>query len=272
MSDPNRPPTDTPALDQALAEVLAERAREHAGPGAGDPEPEELLDYLEGRLSPEAEEAMGRRLLASPSATRDLLDLAELAEAGAELAGAGGGEDAAEEPAVLADVSARAGWRDLRRQLGDEAASGRRGSRAVPALVALAAGLFVAVVGLSVQLWRTGQDDALANVRTLELEQGLRSDRVPQVEVAPREYIRGVLFPPEPCPVYRAEIVGPGGAGTLRIEGLRRDELDQLSFLFRRGPGRYTLRLFGCEPEREVSSYGFEIARSGDVTSGRNGS
>lgn len=267
MSDPNRPPSD----DEALAEVLAERAREHAGPERGDPEPEELLDYLEGRLSPEAEAAMGRRLLASPSATRDLLDLAEFAEAGAELVRAGTGEDDAEPPA---DLGARAGWRDLRRRLGEEpeAASGRRAPRTVTALAALAAGLFVAVVGLSVQLWRSGPDDALANVRTLELQQGLRSDRVPAVEAAPGEYFRGVLFPPEACPVYRAEIAGPGGAEVTRLDGLRRDELDQLSFLFRGEPGRYTLRLFGCEPEREVSSYGFEIARSGGATSERNGS
>jgi hypothetical protein len=264
MSDSNRPPTDA----EAMAEVLAERAREHAGPQRGDPEPEELLDYLEGRLSPEAEAAMGRRLLASPSATRDLLDLSELAAAG------GGEEGAAEEPSDLADFGARAGWRDLRRRLGDEtqAASGRRASRAVPALAALAAGLFVAVVGLSLQLWRGGPDDALANVRTLELEQGLRSDRVPAVAAAPGEYFRGVLFPPEPCPVYRAEIAGPGGAEVTRLDDLRRDELDQLSFLFRGAPGRYTLRLFGCEPERELSSYGFEIARSGGATSERNGS
>lgn len=266
MSDPNRPPSDL----AALAEVLAERAREHAGPG-GDPEPEELLDYLEGRLSPEAEEEVGRRLLASPDASRDLLDLSELARAG--------GED---DPA---DFAARSGWRDFQRRLGGEApgataggADVRRPRRALVALASLAAGLFVAALGLSFQLWRLERTDRpespvlVANVRTLELEEGLRSDRVPAVEVEPGEPFQGVLFPPEPCPAYRVEIAGPGEGEPLRRGGLEVDELGRLAFLLRGEPGRYTLRLFGCEPERELSSYGFEIARPGDTTSERDGS
>jgi len=65
MSESERAKTDV----EELTAVLAERAREGAGP---DPEAGELLDDLEGRLPPEAEEAMQRRLVASPSATRKL--------------------------------------------------------------------------------------------------------------------------------------------------------------------------------------------------------
>ncbi|HYN20705.1 MAG TPA: hypothetical protein VE078_07085, partial [Thermoanaerobaculia bacterium] len=84
----------------ALIAALAEEARQGAGE-AREPEPEELLDYLAGRLSAEEEESMARQLVASPAAARALLDLADL-EAAEAAAGS--------QPAELA---AHAGWRDL---------------------------------------------------------------------------------------------------------------------------------------------------------------
>src|SRR3954465_13370454 len=96
------PPPRTDA--EALIAALAEQARSAAGETL-DPEPEELLDYLAGALTPEDEERLGRQLAASPEATRALLDLAEL-----EAAGAAAGEGPA-------DLAARAGWRALETRL-----------------------------------------------------------------------------------------------------------------------------------------------------------
>nr|MDP9122821.1 hypothetical protein [Acidobacteriota bacterium] len=65
----SRPPrTDSAALVAALAE------RSRGGAPSAAPEPEELLDYLAGRLSPEDEERIGRQLAADPEAARALLD------------------------------------------------------------------------------------------------------------------------------------------------------------------------------------------------------
>jgi hypothetical protein len=266
MSDPSdrrRPPTDL----EALTEVLAERAREGAGP---EPEAGELLDYLEGRLRPEAEEAMQRRLVASPEATRKLLDLADLTEAGA----AAGGRATGEAEEAPADLAVHAAWRDFRKRLPSGERTPSRGGTRHPWLVALAATLFVAVLGLGARVWQLergagpGAELLVANLETLELDEPVRSDRVPTKELEPGEPLQLVLFPAERCPSYRAELAGPSDLIALRLE---RNELGRVSFLIPGKPGRYTLQLFGCEPESHVSTYGFEIVRSGNDTLGGNG-
>lgn len=271
MSDPSdsrRPPTDV----EALTQVLAERAREGAGP---EPEAGELLDYLEGRLSPEAEAEMQRRLVASPEASRKLLDLADLAEAGA-----GVGGEAEDQPA---DLAVHAAWRDFQGRLKDgQVASGepsRPGRTAPPRpwLAALAAALFVAVLGLGFQVWRLGdgggppEGAVLANLETLELFERVRSGEPATVELDAGEPLHLVLAPAERCPSYRAELAGPG-PGDRRMIELERNEYGQVSFLFQGGaPGRYTLRVPGCDPGDEVSTYSFEIVRPGNTTPGGNG-
>lgn len=272
MSDPSdrrRPPTDL----EALTEVLAERARESAGP---EPEAGELLDYLEGRLTPEAEEAMQRRLVASPEASRKLLDLADLAEAGAAAEGRATGE-LGDEPA---DLAVHAAWRDLQGRLPSGETGGSRPGRAgrpQPWLAALAAALFVAVLGLGFQVWRLGdgggpgEGAVLASVETLELFEGVRSGEAATVELEPDEPLHLVLAPAERCPSYRAELAGPEPGERRRVE-LERNEYGQVSLLLlRAAPGRYTLRVPGCDPGHEVSTYGFEIVRPGEVTPGVNG-
>lgn len=266
MSDPSdrrRPPTDV----EALTEVLAERAREGAGP---EPEAGELLDYLEGRLPPEAEEAMQRRLVASPEATRKLLDLADLAEAGAA-AEIRAGSEAGDEPA---DLAVHAAWRDFRKRLpAGSAAGASRARRPTRWLAALAAALFVAVLGLGFQVWRLVEGGrppegaVLANLETLELFETVRSDGLPTAALEPDEPLHLVLAPAERCPSYRAELVGPT---EVTVQGLERDERGTVSFLVPVQPGRYTLRLLGCQPERELSTYGFEIQLAGAATPGVN--
>lgn len=266
MSDPT---SRTPDVE-ALTAVLAERAREGAGP---DPEPEELLDYLEGRLSPEDEAEMQRRLVASPAATRMLLDLADLVEAGEEATPESGEEGGAGEAPV--DLAVHAGWRDFERRLpGREGSAAARPGRTNRGLVALAAVLLVAVLALGTWVWRlkhaTDEGLLVANLATVELLEGARSDRVPSVEVEPGEPFRVALYPSETCPSYRAEIVAPDAGAPRRVPGLERDDLGLLTFLFQGEYGRYTLRVFGCEPERQLSTYVFEIQPPGSATSERN--
>ncbi len=148
--------------EEALAAELAAVAREAAGaagaePGAG-PGSDELLDYLEDRLSPEAEAALRRRLVASPEATRRLLDLADLTDARAEA-------EAADEDRP-ADLAVHAAWRDFERRRGGRPAARRR----APAwLSALAAALLVVLVGLGGWVWRLESRDGgtVANLRSL---------------------------------------------------------------------------------------------------------
>src|SRR3954449_10673258 len=93
-----RPPTDR----EALIAALAEEARSGV---TGEPEPEELLEFLAGRLPPEDERRVERQLAASPEAARALLDLQDLEAAGAA---------AGTQPT---DLAVRAGWRDLQGRL-----------------------------------------------------------------------------------------------------------------------------------------------------------
>lgn len=259
---------------QALTAVLAERVRAGAGP---DPEPEELLDYLEGRLSPDEDAAVARRLVASPEATRRLLDLADLAEAGRAAA-----EGPAEDAGAPADLAVHAAWRDLERRraagAAERAASPRRRSAPNRTLVALAATLFVAVLALGVWVWRldrldrgTGAGDTVpvANLRSLELTDATRSNGVPTLQVEPGLPFRVVFRPEERCSSYSAEVVPPAGSA-VRLSGLEQNDLGNCDLLLPGEPGRYTLRVFGCEPERQISSYGFEIEPPARATSGGN--
>src|SRR3954451_4944549 len=93
-----RPPTDR----EALIAALAEEARNGA---AGEPEPEELLEFLAGRLSPEDEGRVERQLAASPEAARALLDLQDL-EADGDAAGT-----------QATDLAVRGGGGDLQGRL-----------------------------------------------------------------------------------------------------------------------------------------------------------
>jgi hypothetical protein len=239
------PRTPPPRTDRdALIAALAEEAR-RAAPESPDPEPEELLGYLDGRLAPEDEERLGRRLAASPEAARALLDLAELEEATRQ-AGTG-----------PADLAARAGWHDLQSRLPESAPR----SRHPPAwLSAIAAALLIATIGLSV--WNVRLQGRLrqpvANVVSLELISEGRGTE-PVATVPPGAPLLLRLSPAERCPSYAAEVSGPGDHRSL-VEGLLRDTRGNLTLLEIAGePGQYDLRLLGCEPRREVEEHSFRI-------------
>jgi hypothetical protein len=241
------PPPRTDA--EALIAALAEHARSAAGE-TPDREPEELVDYLAGRLTPEDEERLGRQLAASPEATRALLDLADL-----EAAGAAAGEGPA-------DLAARAGWRDLESRL---PAAAPRPRRPPVWLSAIAASLLVTTLGLGSWVVRLQGEGArpVANVMSLELPSGSRAGREPAVALSPGAPFRLVLDPAERCPAYTAEIEGPGERDRQTVEGLKPDERGRLALLLPGKPGSYRLRLAGCEPRRELEEHPFRITVHG---------
>src|SRR4051812_15058526 len=144
-----RPPTDR----EALIAALAEEARSGA---AGEPEPEEPLEFLAGPLPPEDARRVDRQLAASPEAARALLDLQDLEAAGAA---------AGTQPT---DLAVRAGWRDLQGRLPAPVPWYRR---LPPVLSTIAATLLLAAVGLGG--YRTGLQTGLhqpsANVVSKDL-------------------------------------------------------------------------------------------------------
>jgi hypothetical protein len=243
----SRPTDDAEALRGVLAGEAESEAG--AGPESGDPEPEELLDYLAGRLPPEGEARVGRRLVASPAAARALLDLAGFVDAAAEAGSA---------PPKLA---ARAGWRDLRGRLGDAA----RRSRPLPPLaMGLAAALLAVAVGLGAWVWRLKATEhrPVGNLTSLELAAGLRSGEEQAVELPGGAPLRLVIEPSERCAVYEAVVEGPRPGERATIRDLARGKGGQLTVLFRRlRPGDYSLRLLGCEPRRELEQHRFRVAR-----------
>lgn len=242
-----------PSTDRdALTAALAEQARSDA-PEMPEPEPDELLDYLAGRLAPEDEQRIARQLVADPAAARALLDLAEIQAAGAT---------AGERPAELVVL---AGWREIRDGLqGRLSGAPPRFHRLSKLLPAIAASLLMATVGLGSWVWRLQGElrHPVANLRSLELASGSRAGNDPVVELPLGAPLRLVLDPAERCPGYAVGLEGPRPGDRQTIEGLERSEGGQVSVLLRRvEPGSYRLLLTGCEPRRELEEHRFRIAR-----------
>jgi len=241
------PLTDREALIAALAADAEERSA--AAGESPEPEPEELLDYLAGRLDPEAEQRLDRKLAASPAATRALLDLADL-EAAAETVKDG-----------PADLAVRAAWRDFESRLPDAAARPRRPPRPPGWLVTIAASLLVATVGLGSWVVRLQSQlhRPVANLPSLDLVSGSRAGTEPSVRLpAGAPFLRLVLAPSERCDRYTAEIAELGGRAQT-VEPLERDEMGRLSLLLPAEPGQYRLHLLGCEPRRELEEHRFRV-------------
>ncbi len=229
--------------EDALIATLAEDARDRAGTPTV-PEAEELLDYLAGRLDEEARLSLERRLAASPEATASLLELADLAAA---------------EPAPegeVADLATRAAFRDF------QARAAPAVRRPTPWLSGLAAALALLTLGLAGWVWRLERERGrpIANLVSLELKAGTRATEAPTLELPAGEPLRLVLAP-EPCPSYAAELDGPGGRQ--QVTGLERNAFGQVTALIHPAPGEHTLRLWGCEPRRELESHRFRISRGG---------
>lgn len=235
---------------EALIAALAEEARSVAA-GEPEPTPEVLLDYLAGRLPPEEEQRVARQLAAHPAAARTLLDLAEIEAAGAA---------AGERPTDLAAV---AGWRDFQ----DNWMPHPRPlpHRLAALWPAIAASLLVAVMGFGTWAWRLQGllQRPIVNLATLELSSADRAAGEPVLELPSGAPLRLVLAPEERCPGYTAELAGPRSGDRRPVEGLKRNERGQLTLLWRLEPGPYRLRLFGCEPRRELEEHRFRITAAG---------
>ncbi len=235
-----RPPTDR----EALIAALAEEARAGAG-NAGQPEPEELLDFLAGRLDPEEEERISRRVAASPEASRALLDLADFEAAGAE---------AGERPR---EVGTAAAWRDFERRLPAAPPRPLRLRTLLPSVAA--ALLLVSTLGLASRVWHLREELSRPLPNPLTAQLATMRAAEPSFALAPGQPLRLLLRPASRCPVYKAELAEPGGGGT--IEGLKLDPLGNVNLLLPRpAPGTYTLRLHGCEPGHEVEEHRFRVA------------
>ncbi len=265
----NRPIVDEEALRAALAERALEDAAAApraasgsvAGAQAPTPDPEELLDYLAGRLAAEDAQRVERRLVADPQAARALLDLAEFEAAAREVGGGERGEEGGE--ALPVDLAVRAGWRDLRGRLAAAGAPSRRPGPRAPWY--LAAALAVVGLGLGYRVWQLQEElgRPAAVAVSLDLHASTRAGGAgPEVELASGERLLVVLEPAARCDAYRAVIERTEGGDRVTVPGLVRDAQGMLLFHWTPAPGAYTLTLSGCEGGREPEVHRFRVARS----------
>jgi hypothetical protein len=254
--------TDPEALIAALAEDARRRAAEAgagphrqpgaaepdddeldaAEPGAGaarwpEPDPEQLLEYLEGRLPAEEAARLERRLVADPAAARALADLADLA---------GAAPPAAEAPA---DLTVRAGWRDFEKRL--DGARRRRGGRSpwLPALAA-AASLAATLLGYRVVALQQMLSQPVGIAATLTLGETRSAAEEETLELAPGEAAQLAIETERRCDAYRVEIEGPGAGDRQAVEeGLGWTAPGLVRVLWRAELGEYRLVLSGsgCE-------------------------
>lgn len=241
--------------DEILAELSADHARREAEAEgtAAAPEPEELLDLLHDRLPPAEARRLERRLLADPEAVRSLLDLADFAEAEAAADARAAGEG------TPRDVATHAGWRDFERRLSTERGAPRRSPSPPRWLVAVAAGLFVATLGLGGWVWKlsTPEPTGIASLPTLQLV-AVRSGEEPTVPLPPGAPLRLALAPSERCPSYRATV--RRADGWERSVDLAPAASGALSLLLEQAPpGSYTVQLTGCDPPREIETHRFRV-------------
>lgn len=255
-----------------------------AGSAVEHPETDRLLDYFAGRLDPDAEESLRDHLVACRGCARRLLELEPLAE-----------PDAGDEDAV-ADFAMNASLRALEARIESE----RAGSRGAPAgragrrgpllgspvfLRSLAAGLLVAVVGLSVwglrlqgaaaDLRRTldDLDRPRANVAVSYLEPATSRGTAP----APAELEPGqpfwvlVLIPedPRPRPEYEVTLLGADGEELWRQRGFEMSGNGGVSLSLPRRllpPGEYRLRLHAIQEDQRtlVGEYPLRSPADGD--------
>lgn len=260
---------------EALLATLAQRAREHAGfedaagkdgePGepAPLPEPEELLDFLDGRLSSQEAECLERRLLADPEAARALLDLADFEQAVGQLDEPPGQQSPR-------DLLTHAGWRDFEGRR--RAAEGRSKPWRLwlPTAVAAVLAMGVGLLGLRVVMLEREIGQPVTNLRSLELAAGNRAGGEPVAEVAAGEPLLLVFLPEARCEEYQGVLEGPTAAAHQPLHALRRDPLGRLTVQLRPSPGAYTLELSACGPGGSPQSYRFRVirpppARGGDV-------
>ncbi len=233
--------------------------------------PDELIAYMDGRLSPDEEDRLRERLALDPEATRALLDL--------------------EDPSRLdRDAGSDAfvpSWEATRTRLEDEpdptpAALPRIVPPVIPAGVhpayrwALAACLPL-LIGLSFWVYHpvsppSPQAGPRANVLHTELlpvdDSPTRDpDSYPAVKLAPETshlLVIMALGDRHVYPDYQVEIVDAEGASRWRQDGFRPSPMGTFNLELPRDflpPGRYTLRLsgLGSEGSQNLATYSLRL-------------
>ena len=251
MTSPSAPPQ---VSIEAALRAVAERQRRELGPHL---ETDELVDYRAGTLSEEIAERVRDHLTLCPECAGRLLDLDALHAAA---------------PAGAPDADAQAAWRELVPRLGEEGGEvvplRRPAVPSTPAWRALAAVLFLGVIGLSIwvaSLRRDLREVGTAHPATIVDLPAPGDERRGASDAIPREdFAVLVIHLPERTAAdtdFEAEILGPGGAVERNVAGLYANPAGnkvavELAPGWLKAPG-YTLRLYGLRggTRRLVADY-----------------
>lgn len=217
------------------------------------PSPDELVAYGAGELPAEEEARIQNHLALCSHCLELVLDLGRFSE-----------PEPDGEPGVTAGEKAAA-WQALQSRLAADVAPLRPPGLRRPfgrPVYALAAGLFVAVVGLSlrvVHLERSmaGLSDPQVNAPVVDLlpASPLRGDPEARavVELAPESRFFALILSPKGSPDhagYRVEILDAGGRVVWSGEGLEKNPHGSFTLILSRRllrSGDYRLRLYGLE-------------------------
>lgn len=263
-------------LVASLKAIMAAK-REELGAA---PTPEELLEYRDGGLDPEARQRLEARIAVFPDAARALADLAAFPDV----------EPAPGTPELSeAEIGER--WQAFRQRLAElpepratarvapanPSAAGPRRSRRWPSFMAIAASLLIALVAVWVDGYVRGRrahdlSPSAVNVTIAELAPmetgGERSapGRVSFPESS--EELVLVLGAPEKddFPLYEVVVRDRDGRAVWSRQGLSPTPLGTFHLAFRRGllkADRYRIELFGRDGERRTRLATYELRLAG---------
>jgi anti-sigma factor RsiW len=255
-----------PGLRQAIRELTAEERH-----GLTDhPTPNELVDYHAGDLTPDERERLQDHLTLCPACVQALLALDTFPDPQALRP-----DERLPEDAITAE------WERFQERTGEirrPPPPPRRTRRPSLAPWALAASLFVAVLGLTTELARLRvRVDALSRPRAgVEIVtlfprgESVERSGGPEAVAPPAWADRLVLVLDAPAvrqyPSYEAAIQAEGGAEVWRGGGLNRSPEGTLALEVPRPllpAGSYRIHLFGTEPAGPVALTDFELRLAG---------
>jgi hypothetical protein len=244
---------------RSLREAMAERAMRHRRP-----EPDELIDYLEGRLSAAEREEIEEAAAHHPEVARELAELAAFP---------GTDPDAGVPP--LGEDELTASWQRFRPRLASLRPSSPPARRAtVRWTLAHAAALFffLTTLALLVALARDtfAPPAPLPNVAVAELspvgEEVRRADGEPTVRLATEAQpllVVLALAEAREFPAYRLTLTTASGESLWRTDELHRFDDGTFRLLLPRqlvAEGRYRLELFGRGDDGDVPLARYELS------------
>jgi hypothetical protein len=229
--------SDIDALAEALAEVALGRAGEHPGP-------DQLLDYLQGKMSEASETGIQDHLLTCRSCTEHLLELESISNP----------QQSANQETT--DFELAVAWK----RLGDKVTAGALARFARPRfLQAVAAVLLLATVGMAgwvARLSWLGPEPQL-NPSILYLGESTRGEGVPGIELATGdEWILLIVTPVRLLPEYEVEVRNADGGQVWKGAGLHRSDHGtiRLGLPARLLPaGEYQVGLHGLDSGQRVA-------------------